>query len=510
MLEMKSKVSQWFGKIDKEPNIYTLYSEDYLSVKEFTEFKNDTSKHLKLLFCIDMLNEGVHVEDITGVILFRPTISPIIYKQQIGRALSANKNNQPLIFDIVNNIENLYSIGTITEEMEQALRIYNIDGDAIRERFKIIDETRDCRELFNQLQDTLGASWEVMYTAAKHYYNKHGDLLVPKKHRTHDGLSLGVWIVTQRRVRNKSIPGLLDEERIAKLDEIAMVWDTAEHSWESNYNAAKIYYKQNGHLDIPRRYKTDEGVMLGAWIANLRQYHKNTTLTTERAKKLDEIEMIWDRTDYAWNQSFEAAREYYNENRHLKVPSNYISKDGIKLGTWLNNQRAAYNKNTSIALTKERIKQLESIGMTWNTKFDLGWERGFDEAKKYYTKYKNLEVPVDYKTGDGFALGKWIRRHKPGVDGRTFIKLTTERRERLNKIGMIWETKHDKEWQRNYEEAKEYYKMNGHLNVTATYKTESGFALGYWIRGHRINERGRSRIKVTPERRTKLEAISMV
>ena len=39
------------------------------------------------------------------------------YKQQIGRALSASKDREPIIFDIVNNIENLYSIGTIEQEM---------------------------------------------------------------------------------------------------------------------------------------------------------------------------------------------------------------------------------------------------------------------------------------------------------------------------------------------------------------------------------------------------------
>lgn len=44
----------------------------------FADFKVDPSKRLKLLFCIDMLNEGVHVEGISGVILFRPTISPIM------------------------------------------------------------------------------------------------------------------------------------------------------------------------------------------------------------------------------------------------------------------------------------------------------------------------------------------------------------------------------------------------------------------------------------------------
>ena len=102
--EMQRNVAAWFNKIDKEPHIYTAYSLDPTTEQAFEKFKKDESDHLKLLFCIDMLNEGVHVENISGVVLFRPTVSPIIYKQQIGRALSASKTKDPIIFDIVNNI----------------------------------------------------------------------------------------------------------------------------------------------------------------------------------------------------------------------------------------------------------------------------------------------------------------------------------------------------------------------------------------------------------------------
>ena len=110
MKDMIERVPGWFGGIDNNPHVYSAYSDDSATSKAFAEFKADKSEHLKLLFCIDMLNEGVHVEKIDGVILFRPTVSPIIYKQQIGRALSASKDKEPIIFDIVNNIDNLYSI----------------------------------------------------------------------------------------------------------------------------------------------------------------------------------------------------------------------------------------------------------------------------------------------------------------------------------------------------------------------------------------------------------------
>lgn len=147
LCEVIDKVFEWFGQIDDKPHIYKVYSEDPSTDEAFVEFKNDNSEHLKLLFCIDMLNEGVHVDDINGVILLRPTVSPIIYKQQIGRALSANKKTNPVIFDIVFNIENLYSISSIEEEMQVATAYYKNRGEIDKiliENFHVYDEVKDC------------------------------------------------------------------------------------------------------------------------------------------------------------------------------------------------------------------------------------------------------------------------------------------------------------------------------------------------------------------------------
>lgn len=75
------------------------------------------------------------------MILFRPTVSPIIYKQQ--RALTAFGNREPVTFDVVNNLENLYSIGTIRMEMEQVAVFYQKIGEKRQlmwDRFRIIME----------------------------------------------------------------------------------------------------------------------------------------------------------------------------------------------------------------------------------------------------------------------------------------------------------------------------------------------------------------------------------
>ena len=41
------------------------------------QYYNPVSYTHLLLYCIDMLNEGIHVADVDGVILLRPTVSPI-------------------------------------------------------------------------------------------------------------------------------------------------------------------------------------------------------------------------------------------------------------------------------------------------------------------------------------------------------------------------------------------------------------------------------------------------
>ena len=121
MDEMVSHVPEWFAGVNNDVKVYTTYASDPEASKEFAAFKADAGNHLKLLFCIDMLNEGVHVEGISGVILFRPTVSPIIYKQQIGRALTAGCTKTPLILDVVNNFEGLSSISGLQKEMTTAV-----------------------------------------------------------------------------------------------------------------------------------------------------------------------------------------------------------------------------------------------------------------------------------------------------------------------------------------------------------------------------------------------------
>lgn len=122
---------------------------------------NDDKEGISVLLCVDILNEGVHVDGIDGVFLLRRTKSPIIYFQQIGRALSfSGRHKQIKIFDLVNNFGNHSAIESVymefQEEMKRMIELYPEKAEqyqAILDRFKIMDETKDILEEINEINE---------------------------------------------------------------------------------------------------------------------------------------------------------------------------------------------------------------------------------------------------------------------------------------------------------------------------------------------------------------------
>ena len=501
-MDQMMKHKEWFSKVDKKPHMYSVYSSDPVADKAFKDFKEDNdNNHLRLLYCIDALNEGIHVDDINGVILLRPTVSPIVYKQQIGRALSASKKTNAVIFDIVLNIENIYSIDSIKEEMQVATSYYRFLGEAdqiINEKFKIIDEVRNCRELFEKLNDALTATWDMYYASAKQYYQENGNLEVPARHITEEGYALGSWIANQKAIRKGTIVGKLTEDQIQKLDSIGMIWDSLDYFWEQNFKLAKEYYLTYGNLDIPTNYKSTDGKHLGNWILRQRQLYKSNSLTYEQIKKLDSIGMDWmDRVNRVWENGFMEAKNYSEEYGNLSVPKNYRSNTDFPLGIWIQRQRSLY-KNKKIS--DDRIKRLTDIGMNWNPD---NWESRFKLVKQYYEEHGTINISQK-EVVQGVWLGKWIVSQKKAMEEG---KLTHEQIEMLKTLPMEEVGRKENRWWSMYEEAKKYYLKFGHLNIPMDYLTSNGKKLSDWI----IRQRRNYKLGKMPlEHKEKLDEIGFI
>ena len=140
-----------------------------------------------------------------------------------------------------------------------------------------------------------------------------------------------------------------------------------------------------------------------------------------------------------WHQYYLEAEKYYSEYGNLMVPAAYVSPNGTKLGVWIQNQRCAFKGTTYGHLSIKEVQMLESIGMVWDIR-ENEWNQNYQIAKEYFEEHGNLLVRRDC-VYHGIKLGCWIngQRNAHNMIGRR--KMSQERVEKLEKIGMVWNTK---------------------------------------------------------------------
>ena len=294
--------------------------------------------------------------------------------------------------------------------------------------------------------------WMSLYDVAAAYYHEHGNLNVPSEYVTPDGVLLGKWVARQRYayLNPDRSSARVTPERKALLDKLGMVWEKYD-PWQERYDLALAYKTEHGDLEIPSVYKTADGVWLGSWVSRQRQALNSgsSALSSERRKLLRTLFKGERRpsdpaADHGtvreanWEQNFRSAARYARKYKHLLVPASYVDSDGVRLGVWISNLRAARkNRPDSYQVTPAHIKKLNSIGMVWDAR-DAKWGTAYQQAKAYYKAHGNLHAAANYKSDEtGFCLGDWLRRMREW-DTTHDPKLTPERRAMLDKIGMEW------------------------------------------------------------------------
>ena len=366
----------------------------------------------------------------------------------------------------------------------------------------------------------------IKYDLAKKYYEKNGNLRIPRDFRTKDGvtydsegISLAFWISTQKRKYNFN---KLSEEKIELLEQIGIKWDFHKYIWNERYKLAKKYYEKYGNLSIPENFRTNDGInfsengfRLGNWLAGQKQIYKNNNsnrLSNKEIKKLESIGIKWDIRTSNWEDHYDLAKKYYKKYGDLRIPYTFktndginYSEDGFKLGSWIAEQKNAYKGTGTNKIDSEKIKKLEDIGMIWDV-LDYLWDKYYELAKDYYLKNGDLLIPSEYEIDD-IKLGRWITTIKRMYRDN---KISNERIESLNKIGMVWDHSLNYRWNINYNLAKEYYLKNKNLSIPVNYITDKGVKLGEWIVTQRRVYKGLKTGILTEEQINLLNEIEMV
>ena len=561
---IKAQAMNWFKQITEEDNIefYTSTSqmgkEGIKNREAFYEDRTtegeDAKDKLRVMFAINQYNEGIHAPNVDGVILGRATSSDIVFFEQIGRGLAVRgdakekfeqlaqyskkeleemcKSRQieikenytkedlierliaPTIIDLSNNFRYIKELENNLKNRVREAQNRKVETNPREIKIKDVSfdiemEDQDFYEMLEDIKERLLTPWEEMYGYAKIYYEHYNDLEVPQKFRTNDGytyeeygkIRLGQWISSQRQITSQ------ESERGCLLTEIGMRFETRKRntlSWEEMYGYAKIYYEHYNDLEVPQKFRTNDGytyeedgkIRLGNWISNQRQ---NVPQESEQGHLLTEIGMRFEtkNSTLGLEEMYGYAKIYYEHYNNLEVPTRFRTNDGytyeeegkIRLGQWINNQRR------NVPQESERGYLLSKIGMRFKNKY-LGWEEMYEYAKIYYEHYNDLEVPQKFRTNDGYTyeeegkirLGQWISSQ------RQITPQESERGYLLSKIGMRFETKNSTlSWKEMYEYAKIYYEHYNNLQVPAKFRTNDGYTyeengkitLGRWIADQR-------------------------
>jgi len=176
-------------------------------------------------------------------------------------------------------------------------------------------------------------------------------------------------------------------------------------------------------------------------------------MSPERVNKLNDIGFVWVANGSAWEEMFHQLLEYEDEHRDTLVPAEY--PDNPQLGNWIRVQRRNGNANK---LAEERVDKLNEIGFVWNPLED-SWNEMLQQLMKYKEEHGDTLVPAKYP--DNLQLGIWVYSQR---QNRKKNSLASERVDKLNEIGFVWEPL-EAAWQSKYNKLNTFYKRYGHTKI---------------------------------------------
>ena len=423
---MRDIVIDWF-KIAGIKNVhsYAVYSDYPDKEKDYKDFCDDNTDALKLLFSINMLNEGLHIKDISGVLMLRTTQSNLIYLQQLGRLLEAdNIGKHLLVFDFVNNFSSVNDGIGLLKEIKDAIAKekendpdFDDSGVEDIDTFFVIDQILEVQEMFKEIEDRLQGSWDLYIKALKQYKEREGDCSMPDEYIEHingNNVNLGSWCGYIRGAKNGISHGRLTKEMEEQLNEIGFIWNEIKYRFEKNAKKASEYYQ------IYKRYPSckSENLKLRRIALFIRKQKKEMRNEKYPEWKLKIMNKYL--PNFCCKNNFELFIEnailYRKRYGHLDIKKT-DTIDGFPIGTRWWTLKKSYEENR---LSKEKINQLVNIGFC------------LDKLKFYKNFDEKLEI-AQQAIKKGITISNTNRIYED-IDFYTWIKTTIKIKYENNRL----------------------------------------------------------------------------
>ena len=328
---MIPKVNDWFKKafpICKNIKSHTITSQSNNVKNTINDFQEDNNQHeIKLLFAISKLNEGLHLKNISGIMMLRNTRSPVVYYQQLGRCLtSENVDNHPIIFDFVDNIDNLELINFKRDLMKSAEENnkYRASLGLCEERinFALYEEYEDVISKFRNIETKITYNWYDNFNYLVKFYEVNGHIEVPKDKANE---RLYKWCALQRSLYNKQV---LNEEFVQCLEAIDFKWDLRLEKWkenlksyhnilESKYHSNILYYEiVNESYYIPiyqfEGLSMEEEKIIKWFYRQINIFKKDEMEESKKNIFISELRNIEKYVENKWLKSIWKIKSFYN------------------------------------------------------------------------------------------------------------------------------------------------------------------------------------------------------
>lgn len=264
---MKDTVIQWFRDAGYNGNVhdypfYSMSKDVKMNLKQFEENKGDG---LKLLFVIDKMNEGLHLDDIQGCILLRTTTSNIVYYQQIGRAIDAGSDQKRVILDLVSNFNSLKSFNLKEELKEMINRRRNgcfleCNSDFDIEHFFVNDYVQACIDVFNKIDSQLKNNFDLYLDKYKKYIDENGHSYVPTYY---EDTELTSFLSKQRKYKTSKE---LSKEKISILNTLGFEWNWCKNDFLYCVEMVKKYITEGKTINSISNTEEYCGFKIGSFI----------------------------------------------------------------------------------------------------------------------------------------------------------------------------------------------------------------------------------------------------
>jgi superfamily II DNA or RNA helicase len=206
------------------------------------------------------------------------------------------------------------------------------------------------------------------------------------------------------------------------------VIDTEKQDWARGWAKLKQFVDREGHARVP--YGHREGATpLGQWVAEQRRAYQAGQMSGQRARRLEQLGMVWSLADERFQENLEAAKAYYEQHWTLCAPRSAVALSR-PVGQWLSNLR----RPGALDGHPEWKTALEAVDEDWNPAWPAEWQRHYAAVRELLRDEAGLTELAPGTTCHGMDVGRWLQKQRQHT---TWTTLMDGQRERLEQLGIV-------------------------------------------------------------------------